>query len=331
MRPIATICLMVAVLIGYAGSVPGAEKVPAQAMLESMSSAMSQMSYQGTFVYVQGDVVETMRITHIADKQGVRERLFALSGEPREILRNSSGVRWILANDQSVFEDPGFNLSFFPELPADQREFANDSYSLKIGTGTRIAGRQARNLKIVPRDGYRYGYSLWLDSHSDLLLKWELTDSNGKTLAKLMFTDIKLGSEVDEKELKPTNQLKKFRTVESKLPTGRGRSGVKPKWQPATLPPGFQLTSHRYFGERGKGLFEHLIYSDGLAAVSVYIENIGLAESSQTGISRLGTTHAFSRSAEDMLITVVGDVPAETVESIANAVEISPSNSVNRP
>jgi sigma-E factor negative regulatory protein RseB len=326
MKLLATTCLMVAALVGHVGSALGEENALARGMLERMSTAMSQMSYQGTFVYVQGDDVETMRITHIADEQGVRERLYALSGEPREILRNSTGVRWVLANDQSVFEDPGFNLSFFPELPANQRDLAQDSYSLIIGSEARVASHQARNLKIVPKDGYRYGYSLWLESHSDLLLKWELVDSKGKTLAKLMFTDISLGSEVDEKELRPTRQLKKFKTVESKLPAGRGRSGITPKWQPATLPPGFQLINHRYFGERDKGVFEHLIYSDGLAAVSVYIESIGTGDSPDTGASRIGTTHAYSRTAEDMLITVVGDVPAITVKSIANAVEITLSD-----
>ena len=73
--------------------------------LDRMSAAMSQMSYQGTFVYVRGDDVVTMRITHVVDENGARERLVSLSGAPREVLRDSSGVRWVLGDDQSVLED----------------------------------------------------------------------------------------------------------------------------------------------------------------------------------------------------------------------------------
>jgi sigma-E factor negative regulatory protein RseB len=322
MKPMAATQVLAAALLVSAGSVFAGEAVEPRQMLERMTAAMSQMSYQGTFVYVQGDDVETMRITHVSDQRGVRERLVAVSGPPREVLRDSSGVRWVLADDRSVFEDSAFNRSFFPELPLDQKDQIELSYSLKLGSEARIAGHRARNLKVLPRDKYRYGYSLWLEQHSGLLLKWELIDSNRKSLAKLMFTDVRLGSEVDVKELIPASQLKKFKTVESELPSGRGLSKATPKWLPNKLPPGFSLTAHRYFGQQDQGIYEHLVYSDGLAAVSVYIESTNPDSNTQAGINRLGTTHAFSRITDDMLITVVGDVPAITVKFIAEAVKI---------
>jgi sigma-E factor negative regulatory protein RseB len=224
-----------------------------------------------------------------------------------------------------VFEDSAFNRSFFPELPLDQNDQTELSYSLKLGSRARIAGHYARNLKVLPRDKYRYGYSLWLEEHSGLLLKWEMIDSKQRSLAQLMFTDIRLGSEVDVNELKPTTQLKKFKTVASELPSGRGISKTTPKWQPDRLPPGFQLTAHRYFGQQDQGVYEHLVYSDGLATISVYIESASPDSNTQAGVNRLGTTHAFSRLTDAMLITVVGDVPAITVKSIGDAVKsVSP-------
>lgn len=323
MRFLAATSLLVAALTGFSGLLSAGETDDPRQMLERMSSAMTQMTYQGTFVYVQGEEIETMRITHVSDERGVRERLTAISGAPREILRDSSGLRWVLAEDGSVFEDTGFNHSFFPELPVDQDGFSENSYSLEIGSGARIAGHETRNLRVNAGDKYRYSYSLWLEDHSDLLLKWELIDSDRKPIAMLMFTDVRFGSEVDVRELKPASQLKKFRTVESQLPTGRGFAGAPPRWQPELLPPGFRLTAHRYFGESDHGIFEHLVYSDGLAAVSVYIESIVPGNSPQTGLNRLGTTHAFSRTSGDMLITVVGDVPATTVKLIGDAVKIA--------
>jgi sigma-E factor negative regulatory protein RseB len=322
MRFMAATLALAAVLLGSAGSVLAGETIKPRQMLERMAIAMSQMSYQGTFVYVQGDNVETMRITHVSDQSGVRERLVAVSGPPREVLRDSSGVRWVLADDQSVFEDSAFNRSFFPELPLDNSDQTELSYSLKRGSEARIAGHNARNLKVLPRDRYRYGYSLWLEEHSGLLLKWELIDGNRKSLAKLMFTDVRLGSEVDISELKPSSQLDKFKTVESALPSGRGSSKATPQWQPDSLPPGFRLTAHRYFGQQDQGIYEHLVYSDGLATVSVYVESAGPDSHPQAGVKRLGTTHAFSRMTDEMLITVVGDVPAITVKFIADSVKI---------
>lgn len=290
-------------------------------MLERMTAAMSQMSYQGTFVYVQGERVETMRITHVADGKGVRERLVALSGPPREVLRDSNGVRWVLSDDGSVLEDSAFNRSFFPQLPLDPGDQASRSYILKTGASARIAGHQARNLKILPKDEYRYGYSLWLEKHSGLLLKWELIDHERKPLAKLMFTEVRLGSEVDTRELAPDTRLKKYKTVESSLPSGAGVSQARPRWLPGTVPPGFRLTTHRYASNPDHGEYEHLVYSDGLAAVSVYVEKGAKHENPEAGVRLHGTTHTFSRVSDEFLITVVGDVPAVTVKSIGNAVE----------
>jgi sigma-E factor negative regulatory protein RseB len=322
MRRAAATWFLLAILLPASGAFASDSDV-AHLMLDRMSTAMSQMSYQGTFIYVRGDEVETMRITHVSDRQGVRERLVAISGPQREILRDSNGVRWVLADDSSVFEDQGYAHVFFPDLPVDQHGSTESSYSLKVGGESRVAGQQATNLKVIPRDKYRYGYDLWLEDRSGLLLKWELLGSDGKPIATMMFTDIRFGSEVDVKELQPGSQLKKFNTVESQLPSGRAGANSAPAWRPDSLPPGFKLTSHRTFGEQGQGVYEHLVYSDGLAAVSVYVENIKPDSEVRTGMSRLGTTHAFSRKAGGMLITVVGDVPEVTVKFIGDAVQIA--------
>jgi len=293
--------------------------------LERMSAAMSQMTYQGTFVYLQGDEVEIMRITHVSDEQGVREHLVSISGLRREILRDSNGVRWVQGEDLQVMEDSAFARSFFPEIPLGQSDQASASYRLELGSSERIAGHTGRKLKVIPKDKYRYGYTFWLEERSALLLKWELLDSDNQRLAKLMFTDLRLGSEVDVKELESTSQLKEYKILESSLPSGNGLSHGSPRWKPSELPTGFHLTAHRrYMEQQNQKIFEHLVYSDGLAAISVYVESAGSdALDQETGISRLGTTHAYSRVTDGVLITVVGDVPAITVRSIGNAVSLT--------
>jgi sigma-E factor negative regulatory protein RseB len=318
-----TSCLATLLLATALPAVAGSNSAAA-VWLERMSAAMSQMTYQGTFVYVQGDEVETMRITHVADEEGVRERLVSLSGLRREILRDSNGVRWVQGEDLQVMEDSAFGRSFFPEIPLGQSDQASASYRLELGPSERIAGHTGRKLKIIPKDEYRYGYTLWLEEPSALLLKWELLDSDKRRLARLMFTDLRLGSEVDVKELESTSKLKEYKVMESSLPPGKSLSYRKPRWKPSTLPAGFKLTAHRYLGQQDQQVFEHLVYSDGLAAVSVYVESADASTQDQEiGTSRLGTTHAYSCVNDGVRITVVGDVPAITVQSIGNAVSLA--------
>ena len=289
--------------------------------LERMNAALNQMTYQGTFVYVLGDAIDTLRITHVADEHGVREHISSLTGPSREVVRDADGVRWVQSADQPVLADSAFKQSFFPAMPQDVDTLVDGNYALKLGGNSRVAGYDTRQLRVVPRDNYRYGYSLWLERHSGLLLKWELLDSDRKPLARLMFTDIRLGSEVDAVELKRADRLKEFATEESGLPAGQSGITSRPHWQPVRMPPGFELTAHRFHdgGPNGR-MFEHLVYSDGLAAVSVYVETRPDDQDFEPTIERHGTTHAYSKPLGDVVVTVVGDVPALTVQTIGDSV-----------
>lgn len=321
MKPSAVINCLAILLLAVAFPAGADSNDNAVQWLERMSAAMSQMTYQGTFVYVQGDEVETMRITHVADENGVREHLVSISGLRREILRDSKGVRWVQGEDLQLMEDTDFGRSFFPEIPLGQSDQALASYRLELGPSERIAGHSGRKLQVIPKDDYRYGYKLWLEERSALLLKWELLGSNNQRLARLMFTDLRLGSEVDVKELESTRQLKEYKILQSSLPPGKGIANSEPRWKPSKLPAGFNLTAYRHLGHQDRQVFEHLVYSDGLAAVSVYIESADdTAQEQVIGASRLGTTHAYSCVNDGVFITVVGDVPAITVQYIGNAV-----------
>ena len=269
--------------------------------------------------------METMRITHVPDEDGAHERLVSQSGTPREILRDSNGVRWVGGDDSSVLEDRSIRRSFFPVLPLAGNQQGGESYTFKFGGKTRIAGHNGRNIKVLPRDHYRYGYSLWLEEHSGLLLKWELIDNKRQTLAKLMFTDLKLGSEVDRGELEPSGRMQRSAAVESGLPAANvGKSG-QPRWRPSRVPPGFILTTHRYIEavDEAGSKYEHLVYSDGLTAVSVYVESLGDTPAHPEITQQHGTTHAYMGTSGNMMVTVVGNVPAVTVEMVGKSVELN--------
>lgn len=288
--------------------------------LERMGAAMDQMDYQGTFVYVHKDEVESMRITHMVDERGIHERLVSVSGTPREVVRDARGVRWFSGEDHKVLANSAVDRTFFPELPLGDRMQAAESYKFRLANKQRIAGHTAQRIDIVPKDQYRYGYSLWLEQQSSLLLQWELTGDQGETLAKLMFTELKMGSEVDKGELRSHAPEDSVQSAKS-LPIGAGHITRAPSsWQPASLPSGFRLTSHRQQEQQDGSSFEHLVYSDGIATVSVYVETLQQEPALNLGLGQLGTTHVFSRRLGGEVVTVLGDVPAATVQLIAQSV-----------
>ena len=290
--------------------------------LERMTAAMSQMSYQGTFVYVRDGVVETMRITHVTDETGVRERMYSVSGPHREVIRDRKGVRCVLQDAASVVEDQVVASSYFPELPLSIIDGDTSGYLLETGGEARIAGHTARRVTISPEDSFRYGYDFWLEEQTGLLLKWELFDTNHKPLAKLMFTDIAMGSSVNLDELESDAHAEDFVEMKTFGLQNTVVTGSSPRWQPAKLPPGFQLASHSHKAG-ADGVYEHMVYSDGLAAVSVYVEQQGIETEVKPGISQLGTNNAYTRKQGTLQITVIGEVPAITVKTIANEMALS--------
>jgi sigma-E factor negative regulatory protein RseB len=277
------------------------------------------MSYQGTFIYLRNGVVETMRITHVTDDTGVRERMYSLSGPRREVLRDREGVRCILEDSASVVEDQVVASSYFPTLPLSViDEGASSGYRLEFGGEARIAGHVARRVSISPKDKFRYGYDIWLDEQTGLLLKWVLRDAGrNKPIAKLMFTDFAIGSAINMKELYSKSRPEEFVEMKTFSMQKTVVTQSSPRWQPSELPPGFNLASYSH-KTGADGVYEHMVYSDGLAAVSIYVEELDAASAIKQGISQLGTNNAYTRKEGAMKITVIGEVPVITVKSIAN-------------
>jgi len=310
------------VLVGISLPVLADNFDEARTWLERMAQAMREQTYQGTFVYVRGQDVETMRVTHVRDDHGVRERMYALSGPVREIIRDSNGVRCLLSERPPTDADTPLAQTMFPVIPLEELDQARARYLFEVGDTARIAGHQGRRVSILPRDQYRYGYDFWLQEDSALLLRWTLYDAARKPLAKLMFTDLRTGDQVDASELEsstPSDKFVRLAAAGDDQAQPQPGSALKPQWEPARLPPGFRLAALNYRSADDPAAFEHLVYSDGLASVSVYIEFREAAKDMREGLSRLGTSNAFSKRAGSRQVTAIGDVPAITVQAIGNA------------
>lgn len=317
-RQIGSWLLAAALLPGLAAA--GDDAGSARHWLQRMSEAAHQLNYEGTFVYSYNGRIETMRIVHGRVDGKERERLLSLSGPSREVLRDDEKVTCILPDDnQVVVEHTGSSHLIPLKRSAATLDNVDKFYTLQATGGARVAGFPAVMVRITPRDYYRYGHVFWLDKGNGLLLRSELEDEKGKVVEQMMFTTLTVFDKLPKKLLKPETKGHDI-TWQRDLPTA-APSGDQTRWKVSQLPPGFVLYYHkRHFMPNTRAAVDHMIFSDGLASVSVFVEKEQGNHPGFVGGSRLGAMNAYARIANGYHITVVGEVPAVAAKQIAESV-----------
>jgi len=300
-----------------------AEDDNARHWLDQMSIALQSLNYDGTFVYLHDGKLETMRIVHQTGEHGEMERLVSLTGSPREVLRDDRAVTCIMADSKSVTVGQRRPRQPFPVVPEDLDSLSR-YYQLQALGEDRMAGHMSRVITITPRDRFRYGYRFWIDTSNYMLLKSDLTDVNGEAIEQVMFTHLKVSNTIPVAALQPSLTGDGYNWTrqgsDSHNPVVRSGS---PDWVVRRLPAGFELTDFQRKRMRKDGAsVEHMVFSDGLATMSVYVEKLGPDETAFQGLSNMGAMNAFAAVVGDHQITVIGEVPAATVQMVA--VSVSP-------
>lgn len=289
--------------------------------LQRLSYASKTLNYEGTFVYRHGDQLESVHIIHKADSQGEHERIVSLNGVAREVIRNNNKVTCILPDSKDVIVNSNPVQSKLPSFPADIESLAKH-YNFAFEGYGRVAGRPVRRIAIIPRDKYRYGYRLSLDDAFELLLSSELLDNEGKAVEQVMFTNITLLQDIDDKALLPNISGKEYHWVTDEgSHTEDASNAANMGWYAGQLPGGFVLKyKHIQHMPENKQKVAHLLYSDGLASVSVYIESYDKLSDNLKGASQMGAVNAYGNILGKHHITAVGEVPRATVELISRSV-----------
>lgn len=286
--------------------------------LGRMATAGQRLNYTGTFIYQAGRDVETSRITHRVDANGEHERLEVLDGSPREVIRSNNQVQCVLPDQKLVIVDQGSARRAFPaRLPTSYAGVA-ENYRVTLGESGRVAGLEAQQILLEPKDGLRFGHRLWADVATGLLLKSRMVDDQGEVIEQFTFTDVKIGGEIEMDAVKP-----RFITNDQwKIVSARGDE-VRPEDKGWVLEPplaGYALKSvvRRPLGEGRKEIL-HIVYTDGLAAISVFIEPSD-ASSGHDGIGAMatGSINIYKRLVSEHLITVLGEVPLAAVRQIGD-------------
>lgn len=309
---------LVPLLLAAAGQASAQDS--ARQWLDEMSSALQTLDYDGTFVYLHDGRLDAMRIIHQMSEGGQRERLVSLTGSAREVLRDDKAVTCIKPDNKSVMIGKSRPRPPFPVLPRDIGK-ASRNYQIEDVGDDRMAGYNARVIAITPKDEFRYGYRFWIEQNTRMLLKYDLSDPDGVPIEQVMFTRVGIGADIPQSELQPslTGDGYTWHRQEDVRGTQVAASG-KPGWEVKQLPDGFMLTHFQQKRMReDAAAAEHMVFSDGLATVSVYVEKREHQDDSLSGLSSMGAMNAFGLMVDGYQVMVVGEVPPATVRMIAHS------------
>jgi len=292
--------------------------------LQRMVNAVHSLNYEGTFVYLHSNQLESMRIVHNADGDNEKERLISLNGVPREVIRDNASVTCIAPDAKSVSIANRVGTYGFRAVFAADISKLSHLYDFHMLGEARVADRPAMVLAIVPRDAFRYGYRIYLDMEHALPLKTDMLNRSGEALSQLMFTQLQVHTGKREIETISLEGKEHYRW-ELQKPIKTLQQTNASRWSFRDLPEGFQVTlySRRNAAQNGDEV-DHFVLSDGLASLSVYVEPA--ADDDLRGSSNMGTINAFGSVRDGFQVTAVGEVPAMTVEHIANALRNGQAN-----
>ncbi|MDX2478498.1 MAG: MucB/RseB C-terminal domain-containing protein [Gammaproteobacteria bacterium] len=287
--------------------------------LKRMNHAAGNLNYDGIFVHIDGHTVDTLRVIHKAENNTVLERLYALNGNPREVIRDAENV-WCFMPERKMGHAGirSDKKTGFPGFMVNNLKDLAKNYILSPGDEERIANRQAASLKILPRDAYRYGYQLWGDIETGLLLKSALIDASSNVIEQYMFAFIDIGGEISDTELQPMTRMDKLEWSNDKSPPSNTPISES-SWQFDSLPAGYHLVNvMRRSMPMSNNQIEHMVLSDGLAGVSVFIQQVE-TPSTDVSLDSMGAVHAYTRIVDGRLVTAIGEVPAAAVKMIGNS------------
>jgi sigma-E factor negative regulatory protein RseB len=299
----------------------------ARGLLERMERALASRNYQGTFVHEHDGQSETLRIVHRVEGGDFAERVVSLDGSGREVIRRDGELRAYFPDQRVVLVDSGRKAGFLLTDLMSLGSAAGQMYRLSEESPTRVSGREARVLAVDPQDDLRYGYRVWIDESSAMPLKTQLRTVEGRVVEQLVFTELALPARIADAALQPAVSARDYRWVHhASAPDAATGAAGETTWDAAELPPGFRLiaNSTQLMGG-GQKAVTHLVFSDGLASVSVFVEPrppqgaLQRQQPVRSTMTRLGSSSALSTEVDGHRVTAIGEVPPDTVRAIAGS------------
>ncbi|MFC3111147.1 MucB/RseB C-terminal domain-containing protein [Undibacterium arcticum] len=339
MRQTLVLLQFVVVLYSFIGfsaqaenSDPLAEKREAQLWLKKIQAAAQKLNYSGTFIYQQANQFRTSRITHVLDGKNEIEKLEILDGKPREYIRNNEEIAAYMPEAKTVLVEKRVAQDVFPAILAANPSDLAEHYNIKKAETGRVAGYECQAILLDPKDNLRFGYKLWAEKSTGLLLRAQTLNEKKEVVEQIAFTQLEIG-DIDRSRVKSSFGNTAGWHVENAVMSQVSMTGWTVKW----VPPGFKKTREmkRLVTDApatnsgsanvhplSQREVSQIVFSDGLAAISVFIEPG--TQSRTEGSMQQGAMNIMGKRQGDFWLTIVGEVPAAALKQVANSIEYKP-------
>jgi sigma-E factor negative regulatory protein RseB len=306
------------------------EKREAKAWLYRIQEAANKRSYQGTVIVSSGGAVASSRITHYCEGRDQFERIDALDGQARHVVRHNEQVHTVWPQRRIAMVEQRDQLSSFPGLLQAGGERVAEFYDLRAVGQERVAGREANVLSLRPKDGHRYGYRLWSDAATGLLLRTEVLGERGGVLESSAFSDVAIGVHPSVDSLmQPIRKLDGYKVLQ---PTAAPTTLEAEGWHLESKVPGFRLVScvkrpvdgplrAQSAAAGHEPQLVQAVFTDGLTSVSIFIEPYNPERHPRPMNAAIGATQTLMHRQADWWVTLMGDVPAPTLRLFSEALE----------
>lgn len=307
--------------------------------LSRMQQALDTQNFQGTLVIRQHDQLHAMRVVHGRGEggKGSWDTLESMNGEHRRVIRRDAQVITLFPDKNIATRVFDNQLKSFP-LPArllQNLAQLKQIYHLQLAGRDRVAGWPTQILEMVPKDQYRYGFRLWLSRDNGLLLRSDLIGEQGQVVEQVMYTQLTIMKQVPPPGVP---DLHTWQVADLDAGQSQGAETAAVHWTVQQLPSGFKLVQTSSLPFTGlnpaaaddseqQARVQHLIFSDGMTSISVFVEQRAPGNNVLRGVSRMGAVNAFGQSINGFHVTVMGEVPLVTVRQIAQSIVQLPAAS----
>jgi sigma-E factor negative regulatory protein RseB len=290
--------------------------------LEVAAFAGHQTDYSGVFIYHYDNRVETSNIIHVTEANGEYEKLGSLDGPKREIIHHDGQV-WVYNNHKMVQVGSQQGRSRFPSLLPEQLSALSANYQAKLLGVERVAGYNAQVILFQPKDNLRYTHKIWVHTDSGLLLKAAVLGDKNQMAELYAFTQLQIGGKIDRSWVRECDSVGLHGKGLPKTPeTAKDITPTNSGWVADTLPSGFKKTMEiqRPMHHGKHATVTQMVFSDGLSAISIFIEPNDGDQDDVDGLSSRGAVNLYHKVLDKNLVTVVGEVPPRTVMQVLDSV-----------
>lgn len=294
--------------------------------LTRMHAASMDSVYVGTFVVSSASgSLSSSRIWHVCDPTLQIERVESLTGAPRTTFRHNEQVVTFLPDRRVIRAETHDSMGLFPGLSNDPDPTVAKFYVARRTGAERVAGFMADIVEFSPKDKLRFGYRIWSEKKTGLVIKVQTLDTEGAVLEQAAFSELKFEKPLAAQKLVSMMTSTTGFTVENQtlVKTTPEIEG----WTLKTPVAGFHTTDCfrrppplTADGAAGENMVQWIL-TDGLASVSLFVEKYDPARHTQEGLMGMGATQTLTRRMGGWWLTAVGEVPQQTLLAFAQNIE----------